>query len=92
MARSIDIAVGFRGGLISILIGLALVLISGPADAFKIEKVTSPGGIEAWLVSEHSIPMIAINFAFRAGAALDNSVLGFYIDPRTFSLSVGYRF
>lgn len=27
-----------------------------------------------------------------AGAALDNSVLGFYIDPRTFSFSVGYRF
>jgi len=71
MARSIEIAAGFRGGLISILIGLTLVLFSGPADAFKIEKVTSPGGIEAWLVREHSIPMIAINFAFRAGAALD---------------------
>lgn len=27
-----------------------------------------------------------------AGPVLDNSVLGFYIDPRTFSLSVGYRF
>ena len=27
-----------------------------------------------------------------AGAVLDNSVLGFYIDPRTISLSVGYRF
>ncbi|MEH8021560.1 TonB-dependent receptor [Rheinheimera metallidurans] len=27
-----------------------------------------------------------------AGPALDNSVLGFYIDPRTISLSVGYRF
>lgn len=27
-----------------------------------------------------------------AGAVLDNSVLGFYIDPRTVSLSVGYRF
>ncbi|MFP3416291.1 TonB-dependent receptor, partial [Bacillus sp. SIMBA_074] len=25
-------------------------------------------------------------------AALDTSVLGFYIDPRTVSLSVGYRF
>ena len=71
MARSIDIAAGFRGGLISILIGLALVLIAGPADAFKIEKVTSPGGIEAWLVREHTIPIIAINFAFRAGAVLD---------------------
>ncbi|MDX3775074.1 TonB-dependent receptor [Chromatiaceae bacterium AAb-1] len=27
-----------------------------------------------------------------AGPALDNSILGFYIDPRTVSLSVGYRF
>ena len=27
-----------------------------------------------------------------AGPVLDNSVLGFYTDPRTFSLTVGYRF
>ncbi len=41
------------------------------ARATEIQRVVSPGGIEAWLVEEHSIPLIAINFAFRGGAAQD---------------------
>ncbi|GHA59910.1 peptidase M16 [Amylibacter ulvae] len=38
----------------------------------KIQEVTSPNGIKAWLVSEPSIPMIAFDIAFRGGASLDN--------------------
>jgi len=44
------------------------------ADAtgqINVQHVVSPGGIEAWLVEEHSIPIIAINFAFQGGAYLD---------------------
>lgn len=37
----------------------------------KIERVISPGGIEAWLVESHANPMIAMRFAFRGGAAQD---------------------
>jgi zinc protease len=33
--------------------------------------VVSPGGIEAWLVEDHSMPLIAINLAFRGGSAAD---------------------
>lgn len=29
------------------------------------------GGIEAWLVEEHAIPLVAINFGFQGGAWLD---------------------
>ena len=47
------------------------VLIAGPAGATTIERVVSPGGIEAWLVREPSVPLIAINFGFVGGANED---------------------
>jgi zinc protease len=44
----------------------------GPAlAAIDIERVVSPGGIEAWLVREDTVPMIAVAFAFRGGTAQD---------------------
>ena len=33
--------------------------------------MVSPGGIEAWLVEEHAVPIISLRFAFRGGAKLD---------------------
>jgi zinc protease len=39
--------------------------------AMKIQNVKSPGGIEAWLVEEHSVPIIAMHFSFKGGAAQD---------------------
>lgn len=36
-----------------------------------IQRVVSPLGIEAWLVEEHSIPIIAVNLGFEGGAWLD---------------------
>ena len=50
---------------------LALVGTALPARAVEIQAVTSPGGIEAWLVEEHSIPIIAVEIAFGGGGALD---------------------
>ena len=38
----------------------------------KIERVTSPGGIEAWPVESHANPLIAMRFAFRGGATQDD--------------------
>ena len=50
------------------VVGLTF-LTSLPAHAMKIQTVTSPGGIEAWLVEEHSLPLLTMNFAFLGGAA-----------------------
>jgi len=50
---------------------LALPLLAAPALATTIERVVSPGGIEAWLMHEPAVPMIAIDFAFVGGAAQD---------------------
>jgi zinc protease len=43
------------------------------AGALTIEKVTSPSGIEAWLVEDHKNPIIAADFSFAAGAVTDPS-------------------
>lgn len=42
--------------------------LTGKVD---VKKIVSRGGVEAWLVEEHSIPLIAINFGFQGGAFLD---------------------
>ena len=42
-----------------------------PADATTVQRVVSPGGIEAWLVQEPSLPLVALNFAFIGGATQD---------------------
>jgi zinc protease len=64
-----------RRPLVTILVALAvgwLLLGAGaPARAMTIERVVSPGGIEAWLVEDHSLPVISLALAFRGGAALD---------------------
>lgn len=53
-----------------VVIGLSATL-APPAFATKIERVVSPGGIEAWLVREPSLPMIAMDFAFVGGSGQD---------------------
>jgi len=46
---------------------------AGEVSGMKIERVVSPGGIEAWLVESHANPLIAMRFAFRGGASQDDS-------------------
>lgn len=48
-------------------------LIAAPAAeaAAPIQRVVSPGGIEAWLVEEQAIPIIALEMRFDGGATLD---------------------
>lgn len=50
---------------------LLLILSPLPAAAMTIDRVTSPGGIEAWLVRDSKIPIVALDFSFRGGAASD---------------------
>ncbi|MDP6953477.1 MAG: pitrilysin family protein [Alphaproteobacteria bacterium] len=42
-----------------------------PAGAVEVQRVVSPGGIEAWLVEEHAVPIVSMRFVFRGGSALD---------------------
>ncbi len=49
--------------------GLAATAL--PAEATTIQRVVSPGGIEAWLVQEPAVPLIAVDFAFVGGSVQD---------------------
>ena len=46
----------------------AVVLPLQATAAVEVQDVTSPGGIEAWLVEEDSIPFTAIELQFEGGA------------------------
>ncbi|MBU3029154.1 M16 family metallopeptidase [Paracoccus marinaquae] len=57
--------------MIRAAIALFLAVLAAPAQAIDIQRVISPGGIEAWLVEDHSIPFTALDLEFRGGASLD---------------------
>ncbi|MBS0269969.1 MAG: insulinase family protein [Proteobacteria bacterium] len=45
--------------------------VSHQAAAMNILKIKTPGGIEAWLVEEHSVPLISLRYAFDGGNTQD---------------------
>jgi zinc protease len=57
--------------LIALAAVAALTLATGSARAMTIERVLSPGGIEAWLVRDRALPLIALEFAIRGSADQD---------------------
>ena len=66
---------GTRPRALSLLpaVTLAAAVLMAPlaAKATTIQRVVSPGGIEAWLVQDPSVPLIAFDFSFRGGANQD---------------------
>lgn len=57
--------------LLAPIFALLLLAPAGLARAVEVERVVSPGGIEAWLVQDSSNPMLSLELAFRGGAAAD---------------------
>lgn len=52
--------------MVSMTIGLTV------AKAQEIQEVTSPSGIKAWLVEDHTVPIIAMDFSFAGGSTQDD--------------------
>lgn len=44
---------------------------AGASRAARVQKVRSAGGIEAWLIEDYAIPLVALNFGWKGGAAQD---------------------
>ena len=63
-------AVNFRPRLAALAFAAALVAAPASAET-EVQVITSPGGIEAWLVEEPSIPMVAFEIIFEGGASRD---------------------
>jgi zinc protease len=48
------------------------ILTSAPSHAAaKIQRLVSPGGIEAWFVQDATVPLIAMEYSFGGGATQD---------------------
>jgi zinc protease len=56
---------------LSVLMLALCLTLSRPAHAMKIQEVTSPGGIKAWLVEAHENPLLALRFSFEGGNSQD---------------------
>jgi zinc protease len=59
---------GYATGMIRLLV-LTLLFIAPLAQAVEIQKITASNGLTAWLVEDHTLPMVRADFSFRAGSA-----------------------
>ncbi|MBT8409620.1 MAG: insulinase family protein [Alphaproteobacteria bacterium] len=60
------------GHNLALALAVTLTALAGKARAaVEIQEVTSPGGITAWLVEEHTIPFTALEIRFKGGSSLD---------------------
>lgn len=62
---------GMRVVSLAAAIAATSIMFAASAGATTIERVVSPGGVEAWLVHERAVPLIAVEFAFAGGAVQD---------------------
>jgi len=67
-----SLSTSLRAAAAGALVALSIVVTTAPAaQATKIERVVSPGGIEAWVVRDRTLPLIALEFAVRGSAEQD---------------------
>lgn len=52
-------------------LAVATLLPTTSQAAAKIQRLVSPGGIEAWYVQDATVPLIAMEYSFGGGAAQD---------------------
>ena len=54
------------------ILGICLVFAGGIAKAaVEIQTITTPEGIDAWVVEERSLPFIAMEIRMQGGGNLD---------------------
>ena len=62
----------FRRTMLTLSAPLLALALVAPAHADVVfQDITSPKGINAWLVEDYSVPIITIRFAFDGGATQD---------------------
>jgi zinc protease len=51
----------------------APAVIAAKTRAETIQRVKTPGGVEAWLVESYAVPLVAVEFAMRGGTTQDGA-------------------
>lgn len=71
MTIGLSLKAGKLSGLVAgVVMGLwAAMTLSASAQAVEAQRVISPGGIEAWLVEDHSVPVLSVSLGFKAGGS-----------------------
>jgi len=58
--------------MIRFVFATCLTILAVPAQAdVEVQEITTPGGLDAWLVEDHNIPFVSLQLRFRGGASLD---------------------
>jgi zinc protease len=58
--------------MIRFVFAICLTVLAVPAQAdVEVQEITTPGGLDAWLVEDHNIPFVSLQLRFRGGASLD---------------------
>ena len=57
-----------------IAVAVLVMILATPAHAaiLDIQQVTSPQGIQAWLVEDHTVPVISVRFMFKQAGAVND--------------------
>jgi zinc protease len=68
-----DISIRARRAAVIAVACLALTMLASTSShaAAKIQRLVSPGGIEAWFVQDATVPLIAMEYAFSGGSNQD---------------------
>ncbi len=53
------------------MIGLTATGASVAASSGRIQRLVTPKGVEAWLIEEQAVPLVAVEFSFDGGASQD---------------------
>ncbi|MEQ9519725.1 MAG: pitrilysin family protein [Parvibaculum sp.] len=57
--------------MIAVMALVSVLLVARAEAAVTIQEVTSPGGITAWLVEEHALPLIVLDASWSGGTLQD---------------------
>lgn len=72
MRRALALAAAGFLTMVHALTPTAPAKAQAPANqAGRVQRVVSPGGVEAWLVRQTHLPVLALSFAFRGGTSQD---------------------
>lgn len=71
VAKMCSLAQSSTNRLAAILLATAIAVPCTAPAATDIQEITTPGGITAWLVEDHSIPFAALEIRFRGGSSIE---------------------
>src|SRR3954464_13173946 len=71
LVTDISTRAGRTASLAAACLALTMLASAPSHAATRIQRLVSPGGIEAWFVQDATVPLIAMEYAFKGGSSQD---------------------